>query len=75
MPLMEFSGADDCRIVLVSSDGHNLAHPFNASSIQGKHLTEDNFECFRNYANSKLYQVRCTIRHKGEQRVSISLWI
>ncbi|CAG2234641.1 RDH12 [Mytilus edulis] len=57
MPLMEFSGADDCRIVLVSSDGHNLAHPFNASSIQGKHLTEANFECFRNYANSKLYQV------------------
>ncbi|CAC5385810.1 RDH12 [Mytilus coruscus] len=57
IPLMECSDADDCRIVLVSSDGHKLAHAFNVSSIQGKQLTEDNFECFRNYGDSKLYQV------------------
>lgn len=56
LPLMKQSGYDDCRIVLVSSAAHLMAR-FDISTIQGNHVTKDNFERLKYYGNSKLYMI------------------
>ncbi|VDI33925.1 WW domain-containing oxidoreductase [Mytilus galloprovincialis] len=57
IPLMESSGSDDCRIIMVSSSVHDFAPPFDISKVQGKDLKPSSYDEAGYYAYSKLYQV------------------
>ncbi|XP_052091726.1 WW domain-containing oxidoreductase-like isoform X2 [Mytilus californianus] len=57
IPLMENSGSDDCRIIMVSSSVHDFAPQFDISKVQGKDLKKSSYDEMGYYAYSKLYQV------------------
>ena len=55
IPVMKTSG-EDCRILLVSSAAYKGGE-VNLDTIQARNLTNDNFQRFKYYSNTKLFQV------------------
>lgn len=55
LPIMLKTGGD-CRIVLVSSAAHAMAH-FDIETIQGKKYNRGNFPGLDYYGRSKIYQI------------------